>query len=241
MDRAGVAIGHLGRTQLILSGAAAALLAAVILPLLAGAGSGALSWAHPIVLMGGVLGAGSLSFHVGGMLAASSRAAASLDRDASDRLSREAEPAQAEGSQLDAHLDEALSPSEGRGPLPGYRDSVLLATKSATQTLLPFALGAVLAPFAVALSIRLFYSAGGPLIAYGLMAFSALGALTGCSAALVAQGTSLELARARRAGEGSASNNHSAIEFLERCIGPAALLGLKATVVSSLAAVPLSL
>jgi hypothetical protein len=247
MGRAGVAIGHLGRTQLILSAAAAALLAAVVLPLLSAGGRDGLSWAHPIVLMGGVLGAGSLSFHVGGMLKASSRAAASLDKNASDRLSREAEPARGDALHPDPypsdlrHLDETPHPSEGRGPVPSYRESVLLATTSATQTLLPFALGAVLAPFAVAVSIRLFYSAGGALIAYGLMAFSALGALTGCSAALVAQGTSLELARARRAGSEDASNTHSLVEFLERCIGPSALLGLKATVVSSLATVPLSL
>jgi Na+/H+-translocating membrane pyrophosphatase len=247
MGRAGVAIGHLGRTQLILSGAAAALLAAVVLPLLSSGGRDGLSWAHPIVLMGGVLGAGSLSFHVGGMLKASSRAAASLEKNASDRLSREAEPPRGDALPPDPypsdlrHPDETPHPSEGRGPLPSYRESVLLATTSTTQALLPFALGAVLAPFAVAVSIRLFYSAGGALIAYGLMAFSALGALTGCSAALVAQGTSLELARARRAGSEDASNTHSVIEFLERCIGPAALLGLKATVVSSLATVPLSL
>jgi Na+/H+-translocating membrane pyrophosphatase len=247
MGRAGVAIGNLGRTQLILSAAAAALLAAVVLPLLSAGGRDGLSWAHPIVLMGGVLGAGSLSFHVGGMLKASSRAAASLDKNASDRLSREGEPARGDALHPDPypgdlrHLDETPHPSEGRGPLPSYRESVLLATTSATQALLPFALGAVLAPFAVAVSIRLFYSAGGALIAYGLMAFSALGALTGCSAALVAQGTSLELARARRAGSEDASNTHSLVEFLERCIGPAALLGLKATVVSSLATVPLSL
>jgi hypothetical protein len=245
MERAGVAIGHLGRTQLILGGAAAALLAAVILPLLSAAGRDGLSWAHPIVLMGGVLGAGSLSFHVGGMLKASSRAAASLDKSLSDRWSREL-PSQRGDNPLpepDAarQLGEALQAGGARGPLPSYRDSVLLVTKASTQALLPFALGAVLAPFAVALSIRLFYAAGGALIAYGLLAFSALGALTGCSAALVAQGTSLELARGRRGSSENASNTHSVVEFLERCIGPAALLGLKATVISSLAAVPLSL
>lgn len=247
MDRAAVAIGHLGRTQLILSGAASALLAAVVLPLLSPASSEGLSWAHPVVLMGGVLGAGSLSFHVGGMLEASSRAAASLDKNASDRLSRESDSGQADAADAELHagdlrpLSEARELARARGPLPSYRDSVLLATKCASQALLPFALGAVLAPFAVALSIRLLYASGGALTAYGLMAFSALGALTGCSAALMAQGTSLELARARRTGADSTSNTHSVVEFLERCIGPAALLGLKATVVSSLAAVPLSL
>jgi len=242
MDRAGIAIGHLGRTQLILSVAAVALLVAVILPLLSAAGRDGLSWAHPIVLMGGVLGAASLSFHVGGMLKASSRAAASLEKNAADRLaSGDAGHGDSEAVQQSDHDADGQRSHNAPGVLPSYRESVLLATQSATGAVLPFALGAVLAPFAVAVSIRLFYSAGGALGAYGLMAFSALGALTGCAAALVAQGTSVELARARRAGAESVSNTHSVIEFLERCIGPAALLGLKATVVSSLATVPLSL
>jgi hypothetical protein len=223
MARAAVAIGHTGRTQTALGGAAAALLGAVTLPLLGGgAGSGAgVSWAHPMVLLGALLGAGSLSFHVGGMLKASSRTATSLDKDLADRL---------------AH--EGLIDGEASGPLPGYRESVQLASKSSTEALVPLALGALLAPFLVATAMRLIYGAGGgTIIAYGLMAFSALAALAGCSAALVAQGTSLELAEARRAG--SAGNPHSLIEFLERCIGPAALLGSRATVVSSLAALPL--
>jgi Na+/H+-translocating membrane pyrophosphatase len=225
MQRAGIAIGHLGRTQTILGGAAAALLGAMMLPLLTaarGAASSSLGWAHPMVIVGGVLGAGSISFHVGGMLKASSRTATSLDKDLSDRISRR------------------NIGREANGPLPSYKDSVQLATKNSTQSVLPLALGAVLAPFVVAMCLRLIYGTdGGPVIAYGLMAFSSLAALTGCAAALVAQGTSLELGRARRAGSETASNTHSVIEFLERCIGPAALLGLKATVVSSLAAVPL--
>jgi len=236
MDHAGVAIGHLGHTQTILSGAAAALLGAVMLPLLRDAGSmgisgsgasvpvvssSAVSLAHPIVLLGGVLGAAGLLFHVGGMLRASSRAAASLDKDLADRLAKEADV-------------------ERQGPLPGYRSAVQLAIAGATQTLLPLALGAVLGPFFVAVALRVFYGAGsGDVSVYGLMAFSALAALTGCCAALVAQGTCLELSEARKAGAEGSSNTHSAIEFMERCIGPAALLGLKATVVSSLATVPL--
>jgi Na+/H+-translocating membrane pyrophosphatase len=226
MARAGVVIGHLGRTQTILGGAAAALLGAVVLPVLssgAGAAVAGFSWAHPMVLIGALLGAGNLSFHVGGMLKASSRTATSLDKDLSDRFNRENRATRDAG-----------------GPAPGYRDSVQLAAKSSTDALLPLALGAVLAPLLVAASMRLLYGAGGgPIIAYGLMAFSALSALTGCSAALVAQGTSLELAEARRTGAENASNPHSVIEFLERCISPAALLGLKAAAVSSLAAVPL--
>jgi Na+/H+-translocating membrane pyrophosphatase len=213
----------MGRCQIALGGAAAALLGAVMLPLLGkGADTGAgPSWAHPMVLLGALLGAASLSFHVGGMLKASSRAATSLDKDLTDRL---------------AH--EGLTERDASGPLPGYRESVQLASKSSTEALLPLALGALLVPFLVATSMRLIYGAGGgAVVAYGLMAFSALAALTGCSAALVAQGTSLELAEARRAG--NASNPNSLIEFLERCIGPAALLGSRATAVASLAAVPL--
>jgi Na+/H+-translocating membrane pyrophosphatase len=225
MQRAGVAIGHLGRTQTILGGAAAALLGAGMLPLLTAANGVAFSslgWAHPMVIVGGVLGAGSISLHVGGMLKASSRTATSLDKDLSARISRK------------------NAGREANVALRSYKDSVQLATRISTQSVLPLALGAVLAPFVVAMCLRLIYGAdGGPLIAYGLMAFSALAALTGCAAALVAQGTSLELGQARRAGSENASNTHSVIEFLERCIGPAALLGLKATVVSSLAAVPL--
>jgi Na+/H+-translocating membrane pyrophosphatase len=220
MARAAVAIGHMGRTQTALGGAAAALLGAVMLSML-GSGSG-LSWAHPMVLLGALLGAGSLSFHVGGMLKASSRTATSLDKELADRLAHEG-------------LTERETSS---GPLPGYRESVQLASKSSTEALVPMALGALLVPFLVATGIRLIYgAAGGPVVAYGLMAFSALATLAGCSAALVAQGTSLELAEARRTG--GASNPSSLIEFLERCIGPAALLGSRATVVSSLAAVPL--
>jgi K(+)-stimulated pyrophosphate-energized sodium pump len=226
MARAGLVIGHLGRTQIILGGAAAALLGAIVLPVLSSGTRAAVagfSWAHPLVLFGALLGAGNLSFHVGGMLKASSRTATSLDKDLSDRFIRE------NGASGDAG-----------GPAPGYRDSVQLAAKSATDALLPLALCAVLAPLLVAASMRLIYGAGGgPTIAYGLMAFSGLSALTGCSTALVAQGTSLELAEARRAGAENASNPHSVIEFLERCISPAALLGLKAAAVSSLAAVPL--
>ena len=47
----------------------------------------------------------------------------------------------------------------------------------------------------------------------------------------------MELSAGRRSSAESVPS--SAIEFMERCISPAALLGLKATVVSSLAAVPL--
>ena len=226
LDRSGVAIGHLGRTETILGAAAAASLAAVMLPLTGAARAGAeapISLHHPFVILSGVLGAGALLFHVGGVLRTSSRAAASLDRALSDRL------AQGDG-------ESAQRP----GPLPGYRESVQLASAGATQKLLPLALGAVLTPFGVAVVLRLIYgSAGGGSIVHGLTALSALAALTGSHTALVAQGSSVELSRARRAGAEGLSHTNPAIEFMERCIGPAALLGLKATAVSSLAVVPL--
>jgi Na+/H+-translocating membrane pyrophosphatase len=236
MDAAGIAVGNLGQTQTILSGAAAALLAAVLLPLLPSGGPAPMarafvSLAHPVVLLGGVLGAGGLLFHVGGMLRAASRAAAALDKDLTLRLSGDARVKSA---------DDAEAKSEPHGALPGYRGSVQLAAAGATQALLPLALGAVLAPVGVAVMLRIVYgSAGSSIIVYGLMAFSALAALTGCFAALVAQGTCFELIAARKSGADKNPNTHSAIEFMERCIGPAALLGLKATVVSSLVTVPL--
>jgi Na+/H+-translocating membrane pyrophosphatase len=224
LTRAGVTVGHIGGTQSILGAAAAALLAALLLPL-ASAGpaptSAIFTLGHPVVLLGGVLGAGALSFHIGGMLRASSRAAAALDRDLSDRLAR----------------DEVSA--ERRSVPPGYRESVQLATAAATRALLPLALGAVLGPFALAVLLRLVYGAQSAGIGVrGLTAFSALAALTGCCAALVAEGAAVELSAGRRPSAESGPTS-SAIEFMERCISPAALLGLKATVVSSLAAVPL--
>ena len=225
LERSGVAIGHVGSTQSILGTAAAALLAALMLPLASASGASAravFTLGHPVVLLGGVLGAGALSFHVGGMLRASSRAAAALDRDLSDRLARE------EAS------------TERRSMAPGYRESVQLATRAATHALLPLALGALLGPFALAVLLRVAYGAESAGIGVrGLTAFSALAALTGCCAALVAEGTAVELSGGRRANADGVPTAASAIEFMERCIGPAALLGLKATVVSSLAAVPL--
>ena len=225
LERSGVAVGHVGSTQSILGAAAAALLAALLVPLASAGAAPApdtFTLGHPVVLLGGALGAGALLFHVGGMLRASSRAAAALDRDLSDRLAR----------------DEAVT--ERRSIPPGYRESVQLATTAATHALLPLALGAVLGPFALAVLLRLVYgleSAG--IGVRGLTAFSALAALTGCCAALVAEGTAVELSTGRRSNADGSPPAPSAIEFMERCIGPAALLGLKATVVSSLAAVPL--
>ena len=223
LTRSGVTIGHIGSTQNILGAAAAALLAALLLPLASASPAPAraiFTLGHPVVLLGGVLGAGALSFHVGGMLRASSRAAAALDRDLSDRLARE-----------------DVS-GERRSIPPGYRESVQLATATATRALLPLVLGAVLGPFALAVLLRLVYGAQSAGIGVrGLTAFSALAALTGCCAALIAEGAAVELCAGRRSSAESAPS--SAIEFMERCISPAALLGLKATVVSSLAAVPL--
>jgi Na+/H+-translocating membrane pyrophosphatase len=228
MQRTALAIGNLGQTQCILGGAAAALLGALMLPLLQtrGAPAGAApGFGHPIVILGGVLGAGSLLFHVGGVLRSASRAAAALDKDLQTRLDTEAHPRPAAG-------------------LPSYRMSVQLAMSGATEALLPLTLTALLMPFAVGVLLRVVYGpSGSAMIAQGLMAFGSVAALTGCFAALAAQGTLVALGGSRHspfvALGSSAAMASSAGKFMGRCIAPAALLGLKASVVSSLAIVPL--
>ncbi len=234
IDHAGLAIGHFGHTQSILGASTAALFISVMLPLLRAQNASAkaallapLNFAHPVVILGGALGAGSLLFHVGGMLKTSSRTASALDRDVFKRV----EAAGERGHPMTAAL-------------PSYKDSVQLAMGGATEALLPLALTALLTPFLVGASLRLFYgAAGGAMAAQSLMAFGTIAALTGCCAALASQGTLVALAHPRRAAEEpgvSISHAHSARDFMGRCIGPAALLGLKATAVSALAAVPLS-
>jgi K(+)-stimulated pyrophosphate-energized sodium pump len=228
MECTGLAIGNLGQTQSILGGAAAALLGALILPLLQAPGSApdaAPGFGHPIVILGGVLGAGSLLFHIGGVLRSASRAASTLDKD------------------LQTRLDATARPRQVPSP-PSYRVSVQLAMSAATEALLPLTLSAVLMPFAVGVLLRVVYGpSGSAIIAQGLMAFASVAALTGCFAALAAQGTLVALGASRQSpfvapGPTAAAAN-SAGKFMGRCIAPAALLGLKATVVSSLAIVPL--
>jgi K(+)-stimulated pyrophosphate-energized sodium pump len=220
-------IGNLGYTQCILSGAAAALFAGLMLPLVQTEGASIVgaqvSLAHPVVILGGVLGAGSLLFYIGGVLRTSSRAAGNVDQELQGRL--------------EVEVSRGTPSSFG---LPSYRDSVQLAMTSATETLLPLALIALLTPFAVGALLRLAYgAAGGAMTAHGLMAFGSIAALTGCVLALAAQGTLVALGGAQKGPNASSFGvANSAGEFMDHCVGPAALLGLKATVVSALAIVP---
>jgi hypothetical protein len=235
VEQLGLRIGDMGHTQCILGGAAAALLGAVMLPLLqpqtgaaalSSGGTTALSLAHPILILAGILGAGSLLFHIGGVLKSSSRTASALDRDLQLRLDGEEGTGEPTGASL-----------------PSYRVSVQLAMSGATQALVPLTLNALLTPFAVGVLLRVVYGPdSGGLIANGLMAFGSVAALTGCFAALAAQGTLLALGTVRHGPDrlGShAAGASAAFKFMGRCVGPAALLGLKATVVSSLAIAPL--
>lgn len=232
LAREAQAIGDVGHSQCILAGATAAVLASVMLPSLGseGAASGALpevsvSFAHPVIILGGVLGAGSLLFHIGGVLRSSSRAATALEDD------------------LQVRLEARSGGADGSGALPNYRDSVQLATTGATEALLPLVLTALLTPFVVGILLRLVYGPlGSAITTHGLMALGTIAALTGCCVALAAQGTLVALGTERGAPVGAklgALGMQSASEFVGRCVGPAALLALKAGVVSSLAAVPL--
>lgn len=229
LDREAHAIGNVGHSQCILGGATAALLASAMLPSLGSSGGPlpdvAVSFAHPVIILGGVLGAGGLLFHIGGVLRSSSRAASALEDDLQNRL--------------EARVTDAA----GSGALPNYRDSVQLATTGATEALFPLVLTALLTPFIVGILLRLVYGPlGSAMTTHGLMALGTIAALTGCCAALAAQGTLVALGTERGApakAKLGALGMQSAGEFVGRCVGPAALLGLKAGVVSSLAAVPL--
>lgn len=230
LSDAAVGVGHLGHTQSILASAAASMLVALMLPLMSSGGrttDAAVGITHPVVILGGLLGAGSLLFHVGGMLKVSSRAAGALDQNLRDRLDA------AEGA--GAPVGSAL---------PSYRVSLMLAQSAATESVLPLALGAVLIPLAIGTLLRAAYGAlGSAMTAYGLMAFGAMACLTGCCASLAAQGTLHALGAVKHAAASpehrSAPSSSSAGEFIGRCVGPAALFGFKATVISSLAAAPL--
>jgi hypothetical protein len=281
LEQSSQTIGNWGDTQSILAGSAAALLGAVTLPLsdarpLGVAGSidetaRALGNAplvgvgHPIVIVGGLLGITSLFFSVGGVLKNSSRAASALDEE----LAKEREPA------LSDPESEArpLPQEQPAGRLPSYRGSVQRAASAATDTILPLAAAALLAPMVIGVLMRLVYGpAGARYTAHGLMALAAIAVLTGCSAALAAQGALMALGVVRRqpeVGAGSPAGGsplsqqahaevapagnvpgvanfglasfsaEAAREFVGHSVGPAALLGLKATVVSALAIAPL--
>jgi Na+/H+-translocating membrane pyrophosphatase len=242
LERASQAIGNWGDTQGILAGTAAALLGAVTLPLLdlrgarsafeladisrataATSDEAIVGMGHPIVILGAILGIACLSFYVGGVLKNSSRAASAIDEE----LAREP----------------ALPGPEPRS-LPSYRGSVQCAASAATDTLLPLAAATLLTPMAVGLLLRLVYGpAGGAFAAHGLMALASISVLTGGSAALAAQGALMALGLTRRqadSGTGRSPNGaDSAREFVGHSVGPAALLGLKAIVVSALAIAPL--
>jgi K(+)-stimulated pyrophosphate-energized sodium pump len=263
LELAALTIGNLGQTQGILGSAAAALLGAVTLSALeapSAALDSPLGLNHPVVILGGILGAASLFSYVGGVLQNSSRAASALDAELSEELNN----LPRSGAELSAR--------------PSYRSSVQRAASAATEALLPLTALAVLTPMVLGLLVRLVYGpTGGRLAAHGLMAFASSAVLTGCFAALVAQGALVALGSARLreeqaaqrpsadsetdseqselggaalgsdlASNGSASASSvrdfmasSAREYMGRCVGPAAVLGLKATVVSALAIAPL--
>lgn len=226
--RAGVSVGNLGHTQSILGSASAALLVAMMLPSLleparANAAIGGLG--HPVVLLGGLLGAGSVLFYVGSSLRSATRAASALDQNLRSRL--------------DATVDAGVPVGAA---LPSYRISVQLAATLSTQAILPLALTALLTPFALGALLRIVYGGGvSALATQGLMAFGSVAALTGCSAALAAQGTLNALAASKQSAgcEAPAPRSEAATEFIGRCVQPAALFGLKAAVVASLIAAPL--
>jgi Na+/H+-translocating membrane pyrophosphatase len=269
LELAALTIGNLGQTQGILGSAAAALLGAVTLSALeapSAALDSPIGLNHPIVILGGILGAASLFSYVGGVLQNSSRAASALDAELSEELN---------------HLPRSGAELSAR---PSYRSSVQRAASAATEALLPLTALAVLTPMALGLLVRLVYGpTGGRVAAHGLMAFASSAVLTGCFAALVAQGALVALGGARLCEEqaaqrpsadsqtepselggaalgsdlasNAATNASSAREFMAgsardfmassareymgRCVGPAAVLGLKATVVSALAIAPL--
>lgn len=244
VDQLGVTLGSLGRTQGIMASAGAAALSAFSLPLLgaitrsatdagqlaplaAAARLREATQLHPVTLWGGALGAGCLLFYVGGVLQASTRTANAVAADIVGRLG----VGQADMRQAAASVVR----------LPSYRVSVQLAAATATERLLPLTLAAVLTPLALALALRALYGEGGELVTLqGLMAFAAVATLTGCYAALAAEGAETLLAQLRRRAPERAVHESAgpAAEFIGRCVGPAALLGVKATVVAALVSGP---
>ncbi len=233
LEQSALAIGNLGAIQGILAGTAAALLGAVTLPLQGAAGAMVVSLGHPIVILGAVLGISSLSFFVGGVLKNSSRAASALDAELGGELRSEAQQ----------DRPEPAAEPEARS-LPSYRGSVQRAASASTDALLPLAAAALCPPIACGVLLRLVYGpGGGSFAAQGLMALAAISVLTGGSAALAAQGALMALGVARPRPDSAPSQApagaESAREFMGYSVGPAALLGLEASVVSALAIAPL--
>jgi Na+/H+-translocating membrane pyrophosphatase len=180
---------------------------------------------HPIVILGGLTGAASLLFHLGSTLQISGRAVHVVRGDVGERLECEA-------------VERAES-----AILPTYRQSIQLAARAATQSLLRSSALALLAPVLFGVVLRLvFGGGGGRLAAQGLMAFASAAALTGCSAALAAEGVALALRASRQSppsnDRGPALDPRSAREFMGRSIGSSALIGLKTAVIASLVIAP---
>ncbi len=251
LEQAGLIAGNLGDIQVILCGTAAALLGALTLPLLglsrAAASpafssslsssstlSPALSLAHPVVMLGVILGLACLSCYVGGVLQSASRAASAVDEE----LSRE---------QAEAASQVELDPQ----PATSYRGSVVRAGRVATRKLLPLPAAALLAPMVMGVSLRLLFGVEGSRLAgHGLMAVAIITVLTGGCAALAARGVLMALGHTRQGaamalGPGgplpqpARSGMDLMRTLIGHSVGPAALLGLKATVVSALVIVPL--
>lgn len=243
LESEGRVIGNLGEIQAILCGTAAALLGALALPFLSSAPSRGLPSAtsigsdaaravdglpQPIVMLGAILGLASLSFYVGGVLRNTSRAASAVDA----QLSQEAEVGSS--SELDSQLPTS------------YRGSVVRAARAATGALIPLAAGAVLAPMAMGVLLRLLYGqAGSRLAGHGLMAVAIISVLTGGCAALAARGALMALGQPRliAGAEGARQPDGSSADLARRLmgqsVGPAALLALEATVASALVILPL--
>ncbi|HVZ34141.1 MAG TPA: sodium/proton-translocating pyrophosphatase, partial [Polyangiaceae bacterium] len=223
----GLLFGHWGHIQSVLGGTAAALLTAVMLPSipLASPLDGAIGMGHPIVVLGGLTGAASLLFHLGSALPISGRAVHVVRGDVGERL----------GDETVERAETAIVPS--------YRQSIQLAATAATQSLLRSSALVLLAPVLFGVVLRLVFGGGsGRLAAQGLMAFASTAALTGCSAALAAEGMALALRASRQHppshDRGPALDPRSARECAGRSIGSSALIGLKTAVIASLVIAP---
>lgn len=206
-------LGNHGRMQLILGAACTALLAALTLPVtsLAEPLSPDGELMHPALLVGGLLGAAHLSFFIGSALQSATRAAHYVGRELSQQLRLSA------------------TPSAQR-----YGPAVTLASESAKGSIVPLALLAVGAPLAIVTSFGLVYANGhSPVATQGLMSYALVATLTGCCAALAAHGAVAALSSATLE---SLRPSPAAGQFMERSVGPAALLALKAIVIAAIAA-----
>jgi hypothetical protein len=194
------------------------------------------------VILGAVLGISSLSFYVGGVLKNSSRAAGALDQLLARERAELVQGHSGEPLPTARTVAHPVAEPEVRS-LPAYRGSVQGAASAAMDSLLPLAAAALCTPIVCGVLLRLVYGPdGGSFAAHGLMALASISVLTGGSAALAAQGAWMALAvappRAASTPGQAQIGAESAREFMGRSVGPAALLGLKASVVSALVIVP---